>query len=71
MTEDEVNFEKMKRGILIKVASELFEAQVKEYLASEKWKTKEELDAWLSEQLQGYLDFEDGVKEYYNSKINS
>ena len=71
MDDEQREFEKQKRGLLLTIMQAKFEDKVYAYLDSDKFESMDELDAWLSEALQQFCKERRVVREYYNSRIYS
>lgn len=71
MDDEQREFEKQKRGLLLTIMQAKFEDKVYAYLDSDKFESMDELDDWLSEALQQFCKERRMVREYYNSRIYS
>lgn len=71
MNEEERNWEKNKRGLIITVMRVNFEERVGAFLNSDSWSTVEELDNWIDANLRQYEETKKAIIEYYDEKIYS
>ncbi len=71
MTDDEITFEKQKANLIIDCADDNFEHMIYEELSSGKYKTIEEVDAFVDKELKDHLTRRKLIKEYFNNKIYS
>ncbi len=71
MSDEERDWIKNKRGLLIKVLKASLEERVYDYINSDQWKSVEELDAWVDGQLRQFEDTKDAIVDFYDEKMYS
>lgn len=71
MDEEEREWTKNKRNLILTMMRQKFEEQVYEYLEKGEYQSLEEMDQWIDERLRQFEDERYAVKEYYDSKMYS
>lgn len=71
MNEEEREWTKNKRNLILTMMRQKFEEQVYEYLEKGEYKSLEEMDAWIDERLHQFEDERRAIREYYNAKMYS
>lgn len=71
MNEEEREWTKNKRNLILTMMRQKFEEQVYEYLEKGEYKSLEEMDQWIDERLHRFEDERYAVREYYDSKMYS
>jgi hypothetical protein len=71
MDEEEREWTKNKRNLILTMMRQKFEEQVYEYLEKGEYQSLEEMDAWIDERLHQFEDERRAIREYYNSKMYS
>lgn len=71
MDEEEREWTKNKRNLILTMMQQKFEEQVYEYLEKGEYQSLDEMDQWIDERLHQFEDERHAVREYYNSKMYS
>jgi hypothetical protein len=71
MNEEEREWTKNKRNLILTMMRQKFEEQVYEYLEKGEYKSLEEMDQWIDERLHLFENERYAVREYYDSKMYS
>lgn len=71
MDEEEREWTKNKRNLILTMMRQKFEETVYSYLEKGEYKSLEEMDEWVDNKLRQFEDERSAVREYYNAKMYS